>query len=64
MNIRQLLIFSVLSAGQICAMAQRENSFVQRTMNLRQAVELELEHRPKRRCTRVRSSDTTPAVAT
>jgi len=44
LNIRLLLIFSVLSAGQICAVAQRENSSVPRTMNLRQAVELALEH--------------------
>lgn len=44
MNIRLLLILSVLSAGQICAVAQRENSSVPRTMNLRQAVELALEH--------------------
>jgi len=44
MNIRPLLIFSVLSAGQICAVAQRENSSVPRTMTLRQAVELALEH--------------------
>ena len=44
MSIRQLLIFGVLSAGQICAMAQREVSPVPRTMNLQQAVELALEH--------------------
>jgi outer membrane protein TolC len=44
LNIRLLLILSVLSAGQICAVAQRENSSVPRTMNLRQAVELALEH--------------------
>src|SRR5215469_8195791 len=43
MNIRPLLIFSVLSAGQIYAVAQRENSSVPR-MNLQQAVELALEH--------------------
>ena len=44
MNIRLLLIFSVLSAGQICAVAQKEVSSVPRTMNLQQAVELALKH--------------------
>jgi outer membrane protein TolC len=43
MNIRGLLIFSALSAGQICAVAQEESS-VPRTMNLQQAVRLALEH--------------------
>jgi outer membrane protein TolC len=44
MNIRLLLIFGVLSAGQICAVAQREDPFVSRTMNLHQALELALQH--------------------
>jgi outer membrane protein TolC len=44
MNIRPLLIFGVLSAGQICAVAQREDPSVPRTMNLHQAVELALKH--------------------
>ena len=44
MNIRQLLIFAVLSAGQILALAQREDVSVPRALNLQQAVELALEH--------------------
>jgi outer membrane protein TolC len=44
MNFRLLLQFSVLSAGQTCAVAQKEVSSVPRTMNLQQAVELALEH--------------------
>src|SRR5215469_6276555 len=44
MNIRPLFIFGVLSAGQIYAVAQREQSSVSHTMNLQQAVELALEH--------------------
>src|SRR5215472_10091352 len=44
MNIRPLLIFGVLSAGQICAVAQREDSSVPRTLNLQQAVDLALVH--------------------
>ena len=44
MNFRPLLLFSVLSAGQICAVAQKEVSSVPRTINLQQAVELALEH--------------------
>jgi hypothetical protein len=44
MNIRPLLKFGVLSAGQICAVAQREDRSVPRAMNLHQAVELALEH--------------------
>ena len=44
MNIRLLLIFSVFSAVYINAVAQRENSSVPRTMNLRQAVEMALAH--------------------
>jgi outer membrane protein TolC len=44
MNIRRLLIVTVLSAWQICAVAQREDSSVPRTINLQQAVELALEH--------------------
>jgi outer membrane protein TolC len=42
MSIRPLLIFTVLSAGQICAVAQRDDSA--RIMNLQHAVELALEH--------------------
>jgi outer membrane protein TolC len=44
MKIRPLLIYIVLSAGQISAVAQREDSSLPRTMNLQQAVELALEH--------------------
>lgn len=44
MNFRRLLIFSVLSAGQICTAAQGEDSSVPRTLNLQQAVQLALEH--------------------
>jgi outer membrane protein TolC len=44
MNIRQLLIFGVLSAGEIFAVAQNDNSSVPHTMNLQRAVELALEH--------------------
>jgi outer membrane protein TolC len=44
MNVRPLLIFTLLSAGQVCAVAQREDSSVPRTMNLHQAVEMALEH--------------------
>jgi outer membrane protein TolC len=44
MNIRQLLIFGVLSAGQIFAVAQNENSSVPHTLTLQGAVELALEH--------------------
>jgi outer membrane protein TolC len=41
---RPLLIFGVLSAGQIYAVAQRQESSVARSVNLQQAVELALEH--------------------
>jgi outer membrane protein TolC len=44
MNIQPLLIFGVLSAGQICAVAQNESSSVPGTMNLQQAVKLAMEH--------------------
>ena len=44
MNIRPLLILIVLSAGQLCAVAQREESSVPRTVSLQQAVEMALEH--------------------
>jgi outer membrane protein TolC len=44
MNIRPLLILTVLSAGPICAVAQREDSTVPRALNLQQAVQLALEH--------------------
>jgi outer membrane protein TolC len=44
MNIRSLLLFSVLSAGQICAVAQKEDLSVPHTMNLQQAVQMALEH--------------------
>jgi outer membrane protein TolC len=44
MNIRLLLIVSVLSAGPICALAESEDSSVPRTVNLERAVELALEH--------------------
>ena len=44
MNIRPLLLIGVLSAGQICAVAQQESPSVPRTINLDQAVELALKH--------------------
>ena len=44
MNIRPLLIAGVLSAGQICAVGQTEDSPVPHAMNLEQAVALALEH--------------------
>ena len=44
MSMRPLLIFGVLSAGQIYAVAQRQESSVARSVNLQQAVELALEH--------------------
>jgi len=44
MNIRQVLIFGILSAGQIFAVAQNDNSSVPHTVNLQRAVELALEH--------------------
>jgi outer membrane protein TolC len=44
MTIRSLLIFGVLSAGQIMTVAQKENVIVPSTLNLQQAVELALEH--------------------
>jgi len=44
MNIRPLLILTVLSAGQMCAVAQREDSSVPRTINLHQAVTMALQH--------------------
>jgi len=44
MSMRPLLIFGVLSAGQIYAVAQRQESSVALSMNLQQAVELALEH--------------------
>jgi outer membrane protein TolC len=44
MNIRPLLILIVLSAGQLCAVAQREEPSVPRTVSLQQAVEMALEH--------------------
>ena len=44
MNFRQLLIFGVLSAGQIFAVAQNDPSSVPHIMNLQQAVELALVH--------------------
>ena len=43
MNFRPLLVFSILSAGQICAVAQKDDLSVPR-MNLQRAVELALEH--------------------
>jgi outer membrane protein TolC len=44
MNIRPLLILGVLSAGQIYAVAQREDASVTHTLNLHEAVELALKH--------------------
>jgi outer membrane protein TolC len=44
MTIRLLLIFIVLLAGQLCALAQGENSSAPHTMNLQQAVAMALEH--------------------
>lgn len=44
MNIRLLLILSVLLAGQACAAAQSDNSSSSRMLNLQQAVKLALEH--------------------
>jgi outer membrane protein TolC len=44
MIIRPLLLLSVLSAGQICAVAQKEDDPVPRALNLQQAVELALKH--------------------
>ena len=44
MNIRPLLLLVALSAGQISAVAQREDPSVPGTMNLNQAVELALKH--------------------
>ena len=44
MNIRPLLLLVALSAGQICAMAQREDPSVPGTINLNEAVELALKH--------------------
>jgi outer membrane protein TolC len=44
MKIRQLLLFGVLSAGKMFAVAENENSSVPHTMNLQRAVELALEH--------------------
>jgi len=44
MNSRSLLILGFLSAGQICAVAQPQDSSVSQTMSLQQAVKLALEH--------------------
>ena len=44
MNVRQLLIFIFLSAGQLYAVAQRQGTSAPRIVNLRQAVEMALEH--------------------
>jgi outer membrane protein TolC len=44
MNIRPLLLAVVLSAGQTCAVGQREDPSVPRTVNLQQSVELALKH--------------------
>ena len=44
MNVRQLLILGVLCAGHIRALAQKEDLSGSRTMDLRQAVEMALEH--------------------
>jgi outer membrane protein TolC len=44
MSFRPLLVFSILSVGQICAVAQKDDLSVPRTMNLQRAVELALEH--------------------
>lgn len=44
MSIRPLLILTALSASQICAVAQVEDSSVPRTLNLQQAVASALEH--------------------
>jgi len=44
MNIRPLLLVVVLTAGQICAVAQREDASAPRTLNLQQAVELAVKH--------------------
>ena len=44
MNIRPLLILSAVSAGQICAMAQSDELPAPRSMTLRQAVDLALQH--------------------
>jgi outer membrane protein TolC len=44
MNMRPLLIFSVLSAAQFCAVAQRQDSPAPRSLELQQAVALALEH--------------------
>ena len=44
MKIRQLLIFAVLSSGQVYAVAQGKDASVPRIMNLQQAVNMALEH--------------------
>ena len=44
MNIRPLLILTVLSAGQMCVVAQSKEPSAPRTMTLRQAVYLALQH--------------------
>ncbi len=44
MKIQPLLLLGVLSAFQLCAAAQSEDSTVPRTMNLQQAVDLALQH--------------------
>jgi len=44
MNIRLLLIFGILSAGPLCAMAQSEDSSALRTVTLQQAVTMALQH--------------------
>jgi outer membrane protein TolC len=44
MNIRPLLVIGVLSAGQICTVAQPGNPSVPRTLNVHEAVELALKH--------------------
>lgn len=44
MNIRPLLVLSVLSAGHVFALGQREDSSVPSALNLQQAVKMALEH--------------------
>lgn len=44
MSIRPLMIYGVLLAGQICAVAQQPEPSAPRTMNLQQAVDLALKH--------------------
>jgi len=44
MTIRSLLMFTLLSAGRICAVAQATDSTIPSTMTLQQAVTLAIEH--------------------